>query len=508
MKKIQFFDTTLRDGEQTPGVNFNTKEKVQIALQLEKLGVDVIEAGFPISSQGDFECVKQIAEKITSTTVTALARCVKNDIDRAKEALENAYSPQIHVFLATSDVHMKYKLKMTRSEVLAAIKEHVTYAKKYFQTVQFSPEDATRTERKFLIQAVQTAIDAGATIINIPDTVGYTNPTEFGQLFRDLKENISQFDQVTFSSHCHDDLGMAVANSLAAIENGATRVEGTINGIGERAGNTALEEIAVALHIRKDFYQAKTNIVLDQIKATSDVISRLSGLAVPKNKAIIGGNAYAHESGIHQDGVLKNPDTYEIITPALVGVKTNSLPLGKLSGRHAFHTRMETLGYSLSKEELFEAFKRFKQLADVKKEITEDDLHALILGQTQETDPSLKLSHLQLQFVTGGAQGAIIRIEQADGSILEDAATGSGSIAAIYQTMNRLLNQEVSLTDYRIQAITAGKDAQAEVHVIIQNQNHEQFHGIGIDHDVLTASAKAYLQASSKNKHFVLKEVK
>ncbi|MBF2677909.1 2-isopropylmalate synthase [Listeria welshimeri] len=500
MKKIQFFDTTLRDGEQTPGVNFDVKEKIQIALQLEKLGIDVIEAGFPISSPGDFECVRAIAKAIKHCSVTGLARCVEGDIDRAEEALKEAVSPQIHIFLATSDVHMEYKLKMSRAEVLASIKHHIHYARQKFDIVQFSPEDATRSDRAFLIEAVQTAIDAGATVINIPDTVGYTNPTEFGQLFQDLRREIKQFDDIIFASHCHDDLGMATANALAAIENGARRVEGTINGIGERAGNTALEEVAVALHIRKDFYQAETNIVLNQFKNSSDLISHLSGMPVPRNKAVIGGNAYAHESGIHQDGVLKNPDTYEIITPALVGVDKNSLPLGKLSGKHAFHTRMEEMGYTLSEQELKDTFKRFKQLADAKKEVTEEDLHALILGQSSESTDDFELKHLQVQYVSGGVQGAIVRIEERDGALIEDAATGSGSIEAIYNTINRLMKQDIELIDYRIQAITAGQDAQAEVHVVIKGSNETEFHGIGIDFDVLTASAKAYLQASGKSK--------
>lgn len=498
MKKVQFFDTTLRDGEQTPGVNFDVKEKIRIALQLEKLGIDCIEAGFPISSPGDFECVKAIADQIKTTAVTGLARCVERDIDRVAEALQNAYAPQIHIFLATSDVHMKCKLKMSRAEVLASIDHHVRYAAKQFEIVQFSPEDATRTDRSFLIEAVQTAITAGAKVINIPDTVGYTNPTEFGQLFRELRAAIPEFDAVTFSCHCHDDLGMAVANSLAAIENGATRVEATINGIGERAGNTALEEVAVALHIRKDFYQAETTITLNQFKTTSDLVSRLSGLPVPKNKAVIGGNAYAHESGIHQDGVLKNPDTYEIITPALVGVEKNSLPLGKLSGKHAFQTKLAELGYEITADEQSRLFKRFKQLADAKKQVTEEDIHALVLGESQEADKPFELEHMQIQYVTNGIQAAVLRIKDATGKIAEDAATGSGSIEAIYNAINRLTNQTVTLSDYRIQSISAGQDAQAEVHVIIETTNGRQLHGIGIDYDVLTASAKAYLQAVGK----------
>lgn len=500
MTEIQFFDTTLRDGEQTPGVHFDQNEKVQIAKQLEKWGVNVIEAGFPIASKGDFESVQAIARALKKATVCGLARCVKEDIDCAYEALKEAFSSQIHIFIATSDIHLKYKLKMNQTEVLETIQEHVRYAKERFEVVQFSPEDATRTEWGFLVQAVQTAIDSGATVINIPDTVGYTNPTEFGALFRHLKEQIPQFDEVIFSTHCHDDLGMSVANALAAIENGARRVEGTVNGIGERAGNTSLEEVAVALHIRKDYYQADSTIVLNETKRTSELVSRLSGMMVPKNKAVVGGNAYAHESGIHQDGVLKNPDTYEIITPSLVGVEKNSLPLGKLSGRHAFLTRLAELGYHLEKSETKGAFQRFKQLADMKKNITEEDLHALVLSQEVEKSAKYELTHLQLQYVTGGVQGAVLTIVTDEKVILEDAATGSGSIEAIYNTISRLLGQEVELTDYRIQSITNGKDAQAEVHVAVKAQNGELYHGIGIDFDVLNASAKAYLQACSKVK--------
>ncbi|MGY3750268.1 2-isopropylmalate synthase [Vagococcus acidifermentans] len=498
MKKIQFFDTTLRDGEQTPGVNFNTEEKVQIAKQLEAYGIDVIEAGFPISSPGDFEAVRAIAGAVSHMTVAGLARCRKEDIDRAHEALKDAADPQIHVFLATSDIHMKYKLKMTPEEVLASIKEHVAYARSKFEKVQFSPEDATRTNKDFLVKAVQTAIDAGATIINIPDTVGYTNPTEYGALFRHLRENIANFADVTFSSHCHDDLGMATANALAAIENGATRVEGTMNGIGERAGNTAIEEVAIALHIRKDFYQAESSIVFNQTKRTSDLVSRLSGVSIPRNKAVIGANAYAHESGIHQDGVLKNPDTYEIITPSLVGVDSNSLPLGKLSGKHAFATRVAELGYDLAADEMNDAFKRFKVLADKKKQVTVDDLHALIAGQTQEKKDHYLLENLQLQYVSSGRQGAIVCISDKEGNTYTDSAVGAGSIQSIYNTIDRILQQEIILSDYRIKSVTGGEDAQAEVHVVVKHpETGRKYNGVGIDFDVLQASAKAYLQASS-----------
>ncbi|MGX7244347.1 2-isopropylmalate synthase [Enterococcus quebecensis] len=499
MKTIQFFDTTLRDGEQTPGVNFNTKEKVQIAKQLEKWGIDTIEAGFPIASVGDFEAVKAIAENVEKMTVAGLARCQKADIDRAYEALRNAKYPQIHVFLATSPVHMDYKLKMTPDEVIASIKEHVSYARTKFEKVQFSPEDATRTEKQFLLKAVQTAIDAGATIINVPDTVGYSNPTEYGALFKFLIENIQSDQEIIFSSHCHDDLGMATANALAAIENGARRVEGTINGIGERAGNTALEEVALALYIRKDFYQAQSNITLKETKRTSDLVSRLSGVSVPRNKAIIGANAYAHESGIHQDGVLKNPDTYEIITPSLVGVNENSLPLGKLSGRHAFATKMEALGYQLTEDELKDAFKRFKSLADKKKQVTEEDLIALMVGQSQECNEIYRLERVQLQYVSDGSQGAIVSIRSGENETNTESAIGSGSIQAIYNSIDKILAQKPELKEYYIKAITGGEDAQAEVHVTLADtESNKQFNGIGIDFDVLEASAKAYIKASEQ----------
>lgn len=501
---IQFFDTTLRDGEQTPGVNFNTKEKVQIALQMEKWGIDVIEAGFPIASKGDFEAVQAIAASVKKMTVAGLARCDERDIDAAWDALKDAVDPQIHVFIATSPIHMRDKLKMNEEEVLAAVAHHVAYAKQKFAKVQFSPEDATRSDWDFLVRVIDVAIENGATVINVPDTVGYTNPTEFGNLFKHLRQNVARFDDVIFSSHCHDDLGMATANALAAVENGARRVEGTINGIGERAGNTALEEVAVALHIRKDFYQKESGIVLNETKRTSDLISRLSGMPVPRNKAIIGGNAYAHESGIHQDGVLKNPETYEIITPQLVGVEQNSLPLGKLSGRHAFVDRMKQMGYALEDaDEVKVLFARFKELADKKKLVSDEDLHALMAGKTIEAESAFELTRLQIQYVMDGVQAAIVEIKDKEQPEIkkQDSATGSGSIEAIYNTINRILEQDITLQEYRIDAITGGQDAQAEVHVVVVDEAGIKYNGTGIDFDVLTASAKAYIQASGKAKH-------
>lgn len=501
MEKVQFFDTTLRDGEQTPGVNFNTQEKVQIAQQLEKWGIDVIEAGFPIASPGDFEAVQAIARHTERMTVAGLARCQKKDIDRADEALREAKSPQIHVFLATSNVHMEHKLKMTRAEVLGSIQQHVSYARTLFDKVQFSPEDATRTDRDFLLQAVQTAIDAGATIINIPDTVGYSNPTEYGQIFKFLIENIHSTEKIIFSSHCHDDLGMATANALAAIENGAMRVEGTVNGIGERAGNTALEEVALALFIRKDFYQAESNIILAETKRTSDLISRFSGISVPKNKAIVGGNAYAHESGIHQDGVLKNPETYEIITPTLVGVSTNSLPLGKLSGRHAFISKLSSLGFELDEDAVNDAFKRFKALADKKKQVDDEDIVALVTDQKRVDDDCYQLASVQLQYVSNGYQGAIVSVNENKQQTHTSSSIGSGSIQAIYNAVDDIFKVYPKLMDYEIQSITAGEDAQAQVRVSVRDQESgKTYSGIGIDFDVLQASAKAYIQASEKIK--------
>lgn len=502
MREIQFFDTTLRDGEQTPGVNFNTKEKVQLALQLEKWGIHTIEAGFPIASQGDFEAVQAIAKQATHMTVTGLARCQKEDIDRAYEALKQAKKKQIHVFLATSSIHRQYKLKMSEDEVLTAIDQYVRYAKTLFEIVQFSPEDATRTEKPFLLKAVQTAIDAGATIINIPDTVGFSNPTEYGQLFAYLIKNIRSQNKIIFSSHCHDDLGMATANALAAIENGADRVEGTINGIGERAGNTALEEVALALYIRKEFYDCKTKIKLAETKHTSDLVAWLSGIAVPKNKAIVGGNAYAHESGIHQDGVLKNPETYEIITPQLVGVDNNSLPLGKLSGRHAFAEKLKELGYQVSDTELAELFKRFKDLADKKKQITEEDLSALFADQLRK-EQVYQLETVQLQYVSNGYQSAVVSVATENEGKLIASAYGAGSIQAIYNSVDRIFSQQPKLISYELTTLSSGEDAQAQVHVSIEDERSKQrVNGIGVDFDILQASAKAYVQASTllKNK--------
>lgn len=378
MKKIQFFDTTLRDGEQTIGVNFSIEQKVTIAKQLEKWGVDVIEAGFPIASPEDFTACKAVSEAVTHTMITGLARCKKADIDACVQATKNARIKQIHVFIATSPIHREDKLHMTKEEVIASITEHVTYAKKFFDIVQFSPEDATRTELDFLAEAVQTAIDAGATVINIPDTVGYTNPAEFAHLFQYLRQHISNFDDITFSSHCHNDLGMATANTLAAIENGATRVEGTVNGIGEHAGNVALEQVAANFYVRHDYYQCEDNIKLEYTKETSEMVSRFSDMAVANNQPVTGVNCFAIESGIHQDGFLKNPQTYEILTPETVGMPATALPLGKLSGSHAVMDKLNHIGYNVDRGDMRILFPRFKAIADQTKLVSDAELHEMM----------------------------------------------------------------------------------------------------------------------------------
>ncbi|UNB46894.1 2-isopropylmalate synthase [Staphylococcus coagulans] len=501
---IQIFDTTLRDGEQTPGVSFSFEERLKIAEQLEKWGVDVIEAGFPASSQGSFDSVKAIAQTLKKTTVTGLARCREADIDAVYEATKDAVSPSIHVFIATSPIHLKYKLKMTEDEVLAAITKYVTYAKERFEVVQFSPEDATRTPLPFLIQSVQAAVDAGATVINIPDTVGYTFPTEYGYIFKTLIEKVKTTQPITYSAHCHDDLGLAVANSMAAIENGATRIEGAVNGIGERAGNTALEEVALGLYVRQDHYQIQSRINLELTKQTSDLVARYAGLRVPRNKAIVGKNAFSHESGIHQDGFLKNPETYEIMTPQLVGVKNTELPLGKLSGKHAFQEKLKALGYNIDVEEQKTLFKSFKDIADKKKHVTDQDIHALIQDSEHDKHAQYHLDALQLQFVSNGLQSAVVVIKDNDGQVYQDSSIGTGSILAIYNAVDRIFKVETALLDYRIDAVTEGSDAQAEVHVRIE-VNGQEYTGVGFDHDIIYASCKAYVEAVAKSTTPVIK---
>lgn len=499
MTKIHIFDTTLRDGEQSPGVNLNHLEKLEIAKQLERLKIDRMEAGFPASSKGDFKAVQAIANTIKDTSVIGLARVVKSDIDTTWEALKGAEEPAIHVFIATSPIHMTYKLKMTPEQVIERSVDMVRYARNKFPHVQWSAEDASRSDLDFLVQIIEKVIDAGARVINLPDTVGYATPEEYGHMFKYVRENVPNIDKVHLSCHCHNDLGMAVANSIAAVENGATQVEGTINGIGERAGNVALEEVAVALKIRSDFYPYETGLKLDEIKRTSDLVSKLTGMHVQANKAIIGRNAFAHESGIHQDGVLKHAETYEIITPEMVGVKSNTLFLGKHSGRHAFKDRIEDLGYTLSDEKLQEAFEMFKQLTDRKREVTDDDLFMILMDvQTDSSAVSkYELDMFQVQYGNSNIPTATVSLTTPTGEAVEAASTGSGSVEAVYAALESIVSEEVSLQDYQLQSVGGGKDALAEAYVQL-TVNGETVNGRGSAQDVIEASAIAYLNAVNR----------
>ncbi|MCP1144937.1 2-isopropylmalate synthase [Lysinibacillus endophyticus] len=507
MRKIDIFDTTLRDGEQSAGINLNTAEKIEIAKQLERLGVTIIEAGFPASSPGDFEAVNRIAGTVKNSIVTGLARCVQKDIDSTWEALKVAEQPHIHVFLATSPIHMEYKLKKSPDEVVEQAVEAVKYAKKFFPLVQWSAEDGFRSDRDFLVRIISEVIAAGATTINVPDTVGYASPQEYGELFTFLRENVRGADKVKFSAHCHDDLGMAVANSIAAIQHGADQVECTINGIGERAGNASLEEIGVAMHIRKDIYQVETGLNLKEIKRTSQLVSRLTGVVIQPNKAVVGKNAFAHESGIHQDGVLKHKETYEIISPELIGEEEVPLVLGKHSGRAAFRDRAITMGFDLSDDKLNKAFQEFKKLADRKKEITEEDLMTLLTEQqvSIEDVPLYELKSVQVSYGTENIPTATASVITPEGAVKTLAATGSGSVEAIFNTLEQLVNAKVNILDFRVKSVGKGRDALGEA---VINLRYNGFTSTGRDaaQDVLEATAKAYLNAI--NRHLIQESIR
>lgn len=497
MRKIYVFDTTLRDGEQSPGVNLNTQEKVEIALQLEKLAVDRIEAGFPAASPGDLAAVNAVARAVKNATVIGLSRSREQDIDAAREALKDAQDPCLHLFLATSPIHRKYKLRMEKHQVLEAAEAAIKYAKKYFSKIEFSPEDAGRTELDFLCEVTAMAIRAGATVVNIPDTVGYMTPGEFGNIFKTLKENVPGIENIQLSAHCHDDLGMATANALAAILNGADQIEGTINGIGERAGNTAIEEVAMALETRQEFFQAKTSLVLHEIARTSRLVSKLTGMVVPGNKAIVGANAFAHESGIHQDGMLKEKTTYEIISPETIGLKESKLVLGKHSGRHAFREKLIDMGYDLSDEQVNEAFAKFKALADRKKNVIDEDIRALIEEKLVQTPEVFVLDTIQLSYGNQSVPMATVRIVRSEGGMLEEGAIGNGSVDAIYKAIDKATKEEVELEDYTIHSVTQGKDALGDVHVVLR-QGDISVSGRGVSTDILEASAKAYIDAINR----------
>lgn len=494
--RVVIFDTTLRDGEQSPGASMNLTEKLRIAEMLEALGVDIIEAGFPIASNGDFEAVCEIAKVVREPVICGLARAGAGDIERAGEALRGAKRKRIHTFISTSPVHMKHKLQMEPEQVLEAVIGSVTLARNLVDDVEWSPEDATRTDPEFLCQCVEAAIKAGATTVNIPDTVGYSIPSEYGALIAMLKNNVPNIDRAMISTHCHNDLGLAVANSLAGVANGARQVECTINGLGERAGNAAMEEVVMALKTRSDFMPYVTGIDATQIAKASKLVSTTTGFPVQYNKAIVGKNAFAHESGIHQDGMLKNNQTYEIMTPESVGVKEMVLVMGKLSGRHAFRNKLEELGYELGDNAVNDAFQRFKALADKKREVFDEDIVALVDDEELRRNDRIKVISLRVVAGTDEPQEAALKLE-VDGEIRETIATGDGSVDAIFNAVKALFPHRARLQLYQVNAVTGGTDAQAGVNVRLEEDGKVVL-GQGADTDTLVASARAYVNALNR----------
>ncbi|MFO0687230.1 MAG: 2-isopropylmalate synthase [Myxococcota bacterium] len=494
---IRIFDTTLRDGEQSPGCSMNLHEKLAIARQLEKLGVDVIEAGFPIASDGDFEAVQAIAKEIEGAIICGLARTGQKDVERAIQAVEAARHPRIHTFIATSDIHLKHKLRMGRDQVLREVDRAVRQARSAIADVEFSAEDATRSDRDFLVEVFSAAVRAGATTLNVPDTVGYTTPGEYADLIRFLRERVEGADRVVFSVHCHNDLGLGVANSLAALLAGARQVECTVNGIGERAGNTSLEEVVMAIKTRSDVFAGiDTKITTQEIYPSSRLLSSITGVQVQPNKAIVGDNAFAHEAGIHQDGVLKAAITYEIMTPASIGRASNELVLGKHSGRHAFRDRLQELGFSVEGEEFERAFKRFKDLADAKKVIYNEDLEAIVADSVQQLDDRYRFQSLSLVCGSDGPPNAKVKLE-IDGQERVREASGVGPVDAIFRAIAELTETGSELIRYQVHAVTAGLDAQGEVSVTIEEAGRRVI-GNGVHEDVMVASAKAYVHALNK----------
>lgn len=496
-EKIIIFDTTLRDGEQSPGASLNMNEKLEVARQLAVLGVDVIEAGFPISSPGDFEAVRTVAKSIKGPVICGLARAIEKDIDAACNAVKYSDRPRIHVFLATSKIHMKYKLKKAEDEILRLAVSSVKYARAKCADIEFSPEDASRTERDFLYKVVEAVIDAGASTVNIPDTVGYSTPFEFASIIRGIKEHVPNIGKCVISVHCHNDLGLGVSNSLAAVLSGARQVECTVNGLGERAGNASLEEIVMAVKTRTDiFKEVHTDINTKEIYKTSRLVSKLTGMPVQPNKAIVGSNAFAHESGIHQDGVLKERVTYEIMKPEDVGFEETKLVLGKHSGRHAFGERLRKLGFDLAKDQIDKAFERFKVLADKKKEIFDEDLETIVEEEISKIPEKFRLQHF---YISSGDQvkpTANIRLKYQAKSI-DASSTGDGPVDACYKAIDKITGMTGKLLDYQIRSVTSGKDALGEVSVKIESKG-KVVSGRGASTDVIEASIKAYLGAVNK----------
>jgi 2-isopropylmalate synthase len=516
--RVIIFDTTLRDGEQSPGATMTSAEKLEVARGLARMGVDVIEAGFPAASPDDLEAVRKISDEVGNSAegfatpiICGLARCTRNDIDKAWEAVKSAARPRIHTFLATSDIHMEYKLKMTREQVVERVREMVSYARSLCEDVEFSPEDAGRSDPEFLYKVLDEAIKAGATTLNIPDTVGYTLPAEFGGLIAGIIKHTPGIENCTVSVHCHNDLGLATANTIAGLQAGARQVEVTINGIGERAGNTALEEVVMTLQTREPIFKLTTGIDTTHIVRMSKLISNYTGITVQPNKAVVGANAFAHEAGIHQDGMLKNQLTYEIMRPESVGASLTKLVLGKHSGKHALKTRLESLGYSLTENELLKMFDRFKALADKKKMITDADLEALVSDELYKPRELYTLDGLQVACGTMGMPTATVRLRDPEGGLHVEACVGTGPVDAAFKSINAVIHFQNSLQEFVVHAVTEGIDALGEVTVRLQGEGEtasvglqpdqdqpRTFGGYGADTDIVVASAKAYLSALNK----------
>ncbi|MEX0785726.1 MAG: 2-isopropylmalate synthase [Dehalococcoidia bacterium] len=497
-EKVLIFDTTLRDGEQSPGVALTANDKVEIAQQLERLGVDIIEAGFPMTSRGDLEAVATVARTVRRPVIAALAHAHPEAVDAAWEALKGAERARIHVFLSSSDIHLMHQLRKNKEEVLEMASTMVARAKKYCENVEFSPMDATRSEREYVYTMLQECIDAGATTVNIPDTVGYTVPEEFEAFIRSIFENVKNIHKAVVSVHCHNDLGLAVANSLAAVRAGARAIEVCVNGIGERAGNASLEEVAMAIRTRADFFDLETNIKPNEIYRTSRLVADLTGMSVQPNKAIVGGNAFRHQSGIHQDGILKMRETYEIMNAQDIGWPTGGeIVLGKVSGRHGFKSRLEALGFHLSDEELNRAFLAFKELADKKHEVDDRDLEALVADKMRTSEEVYHLDFVQVTSGDHATPTATVRLNAPDGSVQADAALGTGPVDAVYKAINRIVQVPNVLTEFAVKSVTEGIDAQGEVTIRIESDGRS-YVGRGADTDIIVASAKAYMNALNR----------
>jgi 2-isopropylmalate synthase len=505
-RMVKIFDTTLRDGEQSPGASMNVEEKLIIAQQLARLGVDIVEAGFAFSSPGDFEAVRRIGQEVEGPVIASLARAKREDVDAAWNALKGAAKPRIHTFISTSDIHLQHQFHLTRAEALKRAVDMVTLARGYVEDVEFSPMDATRSEMNYLYEVLEAVIAAGASTVNIPDTVGYAIPDEFGKMIADIRKNVPNIDRAIISVHCHNDLGLASANSLAAVRAGANQIECTINGIGERAGNASLEEVVMSLRTRRDFFGADTKIHTEEIAKASRLVSKITGILVQPNKAVVGANAFSHESGIHQDGLLKEKSTYEIMTPASIGLVSSRLVLGKHSGRHAFRKHLEEMGYTLTDAELEAAFERMKRLADQKKEIAVEDIETIVNEELARIQEVYKLETLLVESGTGVTPTATIELE-VNKEKVKETGTGDGPVDAAYRTIAKITKTKSRLVSYIVAAITGGTDAMGEVTVRVEEDGRKAV-GHGTDTDIIVASAKAYINALNKLAYWRNRNVK